>query len=160
MIAKGSSRAPVFAGATSALALGSSSVEVSWAAATDNQSAANEISYRIYAATTSGGQDFTQPTATTAPGALSATLAGLNASTTYYVVVRAVHWVKKGARLKYMDVRRLETIDGIWTPLEIHMTVKKGGQTLHKTILHNRDVRYEKEIDPALFTLRRLEKGL
>ena len=52
-----------------------------------------------------------------------------------YVVVRAVSWLKKGSRLKYMDVKKLEKIDGIWIPTEIHMTTKKGKKTLHKTIL-------------------------
>ncbi|RMG13146.1 MAG: hypothetical protein D6731_12710 [Planctomycetota bacterium] len=83
-------QAPSFAGAGAAQALGSASLEVTWSAASDNVSTPSEIRYRIYAALTSGGQDFQQPTATTAPGALSATLSGLQPATDYYVVVRAV----------------------------------------------------------------------
>jgi hypothetical protein len=77
-----------------------------------------------------------------------------------YVVVRALHWVKKGDRLKYMDVKKLVEIDGIWTPTETHMTLKKGKSTLHKTVLRIGDVQYNQELDEALFTVRRLEKGV
>ena len=35
----------------------------------------------------------------------------------YHVfVVRSVAWVKKGNRLKYFEVKKLEQIDGIWVP--------------------------------------------
>ena len=76
------------------------------------------------------------------------------------VVIRAKSWVKKGRRNKYMDVKKLEKIDGIWTPTEIHMTTKKGNATLHKTILRSSNVRYNQELADDEFTVRRLEKGL
>jgi hypothetical protein len=77
-----------------------------------------------------------------------------------YVVIRAVNWVKKGKRLKYFEVAKLEKIDGIWTPTEMHMTTKKGKNTIHKTILLAHDVRYNQKLDDDLFSVRRLEKGL
>jgi hypothetical protein len=77
-----------------------------------------------------------------------------------YVVIRAVSWVKKGKRLKYFEVKKLEKIDGIWTPTEMHMTTKKGKTTIHKTVLLVHDVRYNQKLDDDLFTVRRLEKGL
>lgn len=77
-----------------------------------------------------------------------------------YVVIRSVNWVKKGNRLKYFDVKKLEQIDGIWVPTEMHMTTKKGKATLHKTVLKSRDVRFNQEIDEDLFSVRQLEKGL
>ncbi len=77
-----------------------------------------------------------------------------------YVLVRAVHWVKKGDRLKYMDVKKLVEIEGIWTPTETHMTLKKGKVILHKTVLRIGDVQYNQELDESLFTVRRLEKGV
>jgi hypothetical protein len=77
-----------------------------------------------------------------------------------YVVIRAVHWVKDGARLKYMDVKKLEKIDGIWVPTEMHMTTKKGKTTLHKTILTATDVRFNQALDEQHFTTRQLEKGM
>lgn len=77
-----------------------------------------------------------------------------------YVVIRAVHFVKEGSRLKYLDVKRLELFGGIWEPTEIHMTTKKGRMTLHKTILRHREVKFDQELDESFFTVRRLEKGL
>jgi len=76
-----------------------------------------------------------------------------------YVVVRGVYWVKKGKRLKYFDVKKLERIDGIWVATEMHMTTKKDTETLHKTVLFARDVRFNQPLAPDFFTVRQLEKG-
>ena len=77
-----------------------------------------------------------------------------------FMVIRAVHWVKEGKRLKYMDVRRLELIDGIWVATEIHMTTKKGKRTLHKTIMTFDDVNFNQDLKEDFFTVRQMEKGL
>jgi hypothetical protein len=77
-----------------------------------------------------------------------------------YVVVRAVNWLEKGGRLKYMDVKKLEQIDGIWVATEIHMTTKKGKATQHRTILRMYDVRFDQDLGPDFFSTRQLEKGL
>ncbi|MDY6934909.1 MAG: outer membrane lipoprotein-sorting protein [Spirochaetota bacterium] len=77
-----------------------------------------------------------------------------------YVVIRALHWVKKGKRLKYMDVKKLELIDGIWVATEVEMTTKKGKIILHKTILKRSNVRFNQDLKPSLFSVRQLEKGL
>lgn len=77
-----------------------------------------------------------------------------------FVVVRAVHWVKEGKRLKYMDVKKLEFIDHIWQSTEIHMTTKKTKHTLHKTIMKWHNVKFNQKLDEDMFTVRRIEKGL
>jgi len=77
-----------------------------------------------------------------------------------YVVVRAVHWVKDGGYLKYIDVKQLDLIDGIWVTSEMHVTKKKGKQTTHKTILAWRDVKFNLDLKEDMFTVRRMEKGL
>jgi len=77
-----------------------------------------------------------------------------------YVVVRSVSWVKKGGRLKYLDVKKLEEIDGVWVPVEMHMTTKKSKKTLHKTVLKAHNVQFNQAHDDALFTVRQLERGL
>jgi hypothetical protein len=81
-------QAPTFAGLASATATGAN-VALSWTAATDNEDSAAEITYRVFQATTAGGQNFLQPRATTAPGATSYTVNGL-ATGTHYFVIRAV----------------------------------------------------------------------
>ena len=43
-----------------------------------------------------------------------------------FFVIRSVIWVKKGKKLKYMDVKKLEQIDGIWTATQIEMALRKG----------------------------------
>lgn len=77
-----------------------------------------------------------------------------------YYVVRAVHWVRDGGYLKYLDVKKLDFIDGIWVGTEMHVTKKKGGETVHKTILKLNNVKFNQEFSEELFTIRRLEKGL
>jgi hypothetical protein len=76
-----------------------------------------------------------------------------------YVVVRSVAWVKKGKRFKYFDVKKLQQIDGIWVATEMHMTTKKGKKTLHKTVLYAKNIRFNEDLDPNIFSIRQLEKG-
>jgi len=77
-----------------------------------------------------------------------------------FVVVRGVNFVKKGSRLKYFEVKKLEQIDGIWVPTEMQMTTKKGKKTLHKTVLRSSNVSFNQNHPEDLFTVRQLEKGL
>lgn len=77
-----------------------------------------------------------------------------------FVVVRAVHWIKEGGRLKYMDVKKLERIDDIWQPIEIHMTTTKTKRTLHKTIMRFHNVKFNQDLKLSFFTVRQMEKGL
>ena len=77
-----------------------------------------------------------------------------------YVMNRAVRWVYKKRRNKYLDVKKLEKIDGIWVSTEMHVTTKTGKKTLHKTILKQKNIRFNQdEVNANLFTVRRLEKG-
>jgi outer membrane lipoprotein-sorting protein len=77
-----------------------------------------------------------------------------------FMVIRGVHWVKKGNRLKYMDVKKLIMIDGIWVATEMHMTTRKGKTKLHKTIMTFDNVRFNQELKEDFFSIRRMEKGL
>lgn len=77
-----------------------------------------------------------------------------------YFVIRAVHWVKDGGYLKYIDVKKLVKIENIWVATEMHITKKKGKQLAHKTILKLDQVKFNQNLDVDLFTVRRMEKGL
>ena len=77
-----------------------------------------------------------------------------------FVVVRSVNWVKNGNKNKFMEVKKLEEVDGIWTPLEVVMTTKKGKETEHASILKSRNVQYNQDLADDLFTQRRLSNGL
>jgi hypothetical protein len=77
-----------------------------------------------------------------------------------FMLARAKFYLKKANRVKYMDVRKMEKIDGIWVATQTTMTTKYGKQTLHKTILSNRDIKINVAIDDEMFSVRKIEKGL
>jgi hypothetical protein len=62
---------------------------LSWQAATDDRTPSSEIVYDVYYATRPGGEDFANPTWTTAPGVTSFRTPGLPSHGLAYFVVRA-----------------------------------------------------------------------
>ena len=76
-----------------------------------------------------------------------------------FMVVRAVHWLRDG-RLKYLDVKEVRKISGIWVGTEVEMRTVRNKKTEHRTILRLRDVRFGQDLDDGMFTIRRLEQGL
>ena len=78
-----------------------------------------------------------------------------------YVMIRGVRWVHKKKRNKYLDVRKLDKIDGIWVSTEMHVTTKSGKKILHKTIMKQKNIHFNQdEVNEDLFSIRSLEKGL
>ncbi len=77
-----------------------------------------------------------------------------------FVVIRALHFLVDGGKKKYMDVKELKQIDGIWVATEIEMKTKKGKKTLHTTILKQSDIKFGQDIDESFFTVRQIEKGI
>jgi hypothetical protein len=65
------------------------SYHLSWDPATDNRTPSDQIVYDVYQATTAGGEDFSTPTYTTAPGATSFDTPQLPTDKAFYFVVRA-----------------------------------------------------------------------
>jgi hypothetical protein len=65
------------------------SYTLAWNAATDPVTPSSQIVYDIFVATTSGGEDYSQPSYTTAPGATSYTTQAMASTGTVYFVVRA-----------------------------------------------------------------------
>ena len=59
-----------------------------------------------------------------------------------------------------MMVNNLEKIEGIWVATEIQVAKKKGGQTVHRTILKFDNVKFSQDLEAELFSIRRMEKGL
>lgn len=76
------------------------------------------------------------------------------------MLARAKFYLKKANRVKYMDVRKMKKIDGIWVAIQTTMTTKSGKQTLHKTLLNNSDIKMNIAIDDDMFSIRKIEKGL
>ncbi len=76
-----------------------------------------------------------------------------------FVVVRALHMTNDGKK-KYMDVRKLEQIDGIWVATEIGMKTMKGKERLHTTVLNLSNIKFNQDLSESYFSIRTLEKGL
>ncbi len=76
-----------------------------------------------------------------------------------FVVTRAIHFLVDGKK-KYLDVKRMEKIDGIWVATHIEMKTTKNKQTTHKTVLNLQDIKFNQEISESFFTVRQIEKGL
>lgn len=77
-----------------------------------------------------------------------------------FMVVRAVHLLKEGKKIKYMDTKKIELIDGIWVATERWMKTTVRKRTTHRTILTWSNVRFNSNLDENFFSIRRLEKGL
>jgi outer membrane lipoprotein-sorting protein len=77
-----------------------------------------------------------------------------------FMVIRAIHVLSEGGRVKYMEVNELREIDDIWVATEISMKTTKNKRVLHSTLLQLENITFNQEIDDDLFTVRRLEKGL
>lgn len=77
-----------------------------------------------------------------------------------FFIIRAIHWVEDGGYLKYIDVKRLEQIKGIWIATEMHVFKKMGSALVHKTELRWKNIQLNQGVDDEIFTIRRLEKGL
>jgi hypothetical protein len=65
------------------------SYHLSWDPATDNRTPSSQIVYDVYQATTAGGEDFSKPTYTTAPGVTSFNTPQVPTDQTFFFVVRA-----------------------------------------------------------------------
>lgn len=66
-----------------------SSYHVTWEVATDNVTPSSKIAYNVYQATTAGGENYSKPTYTTAPGATSFDTPQLPSDKYFYFVVHA-----------------------------------------------------------------------
>ena len=77
-----------------------------------------------------------------------------------FVIVQALNYIKAGKKLKYMKVKGLKLIDGIWTATEMQMITKKGKKMLHKTILKFSNTKYNQDLDESFFTTRTIQRGL
>ena len=67
----------------------SSTLTLSWSAATDSGTPSGQMEYDIYQSSTPGGENLSSPTYTTTPGSTSYVVQGLSQDSTYYFIVRA-----------------------------------------------------------------------
>ncbi len=79
---------PTFAGLSTATVQNATTIDLTWAAASDTETATGNIVYDVYW-NTSNSFNFNFPNATTPGGALSYSITGLSPNTQYYIVVKA-----------------------------------------------------------------------
>ena len=77
-----------------------------------------------------------------------------------YMEVRAIHVLKEGKKVKYMEVKELEEIDGIWVATRRTMKTTVNKRTVHRTDLTWSNVSFNNPLEESFFTVRQLEKGL
>ncbi len=66
-----------------------------------------------------------------------------------------------GQRIKYMQFKDIQKLDGIWTTMEILARVVKGNEVISTTVIKFSDVKYNQPtVTEAEFSERRLEQGL
>ena len=77
-----------------------------------------------------------------------------------FMTIRAVRWVYKSKRMKFMQIKKLKQIDNIWVSMEMEMKTKEGRATVHSTVLYFNEIKFNQKLSDSMFTTRRLEKGL
>ena len=77
-----------------------------------------------------------------------------------FIEIRAVHVLQEANKVKYMEVKALEQIDGIWVATERWMKTTRSKRTLHSTKLIWSNVRLNQNLEESFFSVRQLEKGL
>jgi hypothetical protein len=82
-------KAPTFAGLTGASTAGTTAVSLTWSAASDDFTPADQMVYFIYVADGGSPENFSTPSYATAPGATSFLVTGLQASHAYRFFARA-----------------------------------------------------------------------
>jgi len=74
--------------------------------------------------------------------------------------IRAIHVLQQAKKVKYMEVKKLEEIDGIWVATERYIKTTQNKRTLHSTKMIWSNVRLNQDLEASFFTVRQLEKGL
>ncbi|MEN8210434.1 MAG: outer membrane lipoprotein-sorting protein [Thermodesulfobacteriota bacterium] len=77
-----------------------------------------------------------------------------------FMVIKAKMFINDSSDIKYMSVKKIKKIDGIWVALENHIIKKEGKRVIHQTLLQQTNVKFNKNLNVNLFTIRQLEKGL
>lgn len=75
------------------------------------------------------------------------------------VIVRSINFLKKGNKVKQMDVTDLKQIDGIWVPGQVTMVTSKDGQELSRSVMKSSDVKFNQPLNEHFFSQRQLMQG-
>ncbi len=76
-----------------------------------------------------------------------------------FIPVRAIHLLKEGKKVKYMEVKKIEEIAGIHVATERWMKTTRNKKTTHRTVLKWNNTTFNNDLDESFFSIRQLEKG-
>ena len=76
-----------------------------------------------------------------------------------FLVARAIHLLNEGKKIKYMESKKIEHIDGIWVATERWMKTTVNKRTTHRTVLNWGNVKFNTPLEESYFSIRQLEKG-
>lgn len=74
-----------------------------------------------------------------------------------HMALRTEYWDRAGQLLKTVENQDVRQVNGIWTATRIEVTNHKTG---HQTRIDFRNVQFNQELAPALFTQQQMEQGL
>jgi hypothetical protein len=77
-----------------------------------------------------------------------------------FMTVKAQLWVKQGKKIKYLKVKDISKVNGIWTAHEVQMTTTKRRRIEHSSILRTTKITYNVDLQDDVFTIARMERGL
>jgi hypothetical protein len=77
-----------------------------------------------------------------------------------YMVIKAKMHINDSTDIKYMSVKKIKKIDGIWVALKNHIVKKQGKRVIHQTFLQQTNVKFNQNLNVNFFTIRQLEKGI
>ena len=76
-----------------------------------------------------------------------------------YFIIRAVHFLKK-QKQKYYDVKTLKKINNIWIATQSTMATRQKNRILHQTTIEHYNIKFNKNFDSSLLSLRGLKNGI
>ncbi len=76
-----------------------------------------------------------------------------------YIVVRSINFLKRGNKIKQMDVADISQIGGIWVLGQVTMVTRKDGVELSRTVMKSSDVKFNQKFDDNFFSDRQLTRG-
>ena len=76
-----------------------------------------------------------------------------------YIVVRSINFLKRGNKIKQMDVADIAQIDGIWVLGQVTMVTRKDGVELSRTVMKSSNVKFNQKFDDNFFSERQLTRG-
>lgn len=77
-----------------------------------------------------------------------------------FMVLQGKTWVKDGRKIKVMQAKEIEQIQGIWTVKRLEMSTFSRNKREHSTVLVFDNLQYNQGVDDGMFNTQRMQRGL